>query len=189
MVQQGHCCICIMTTSKHDQRLYAAVFTCMYHAALRIGEISSSRGNKHTLQHDQIQLVNLKGSKCMRITFSSYKHTHHPTTPLMVHPTHKLDCPIAAYTKYVKLRKTPHGSAFQDISGLPLTRTTILSVLQSCLAHSHLDSGMYNTHSFRIGKTTDLVHQGYSYPKIALIGRWKSNAFYKYIKPQTIHTT
>ena len=44
----------------------------------------------------------------------------------------------------------------------------------------------FNTHSFRMGKATDMHNRGYSDAQIAKAGRWASNAFMRYIKPNVI---
>ena len=40
----------------------------------------------------------------------------------------------------------------------------------------------YDTHSFRIGRATDLSKGGRSLSKIKRAGRWKSNAVYNYLR-------
>jgi len=44
----------------------------------------------------------------------------------------------------------------------------------------------FNTHSFRIGRATDMALEGCSDQQIKLAGRWKSYAFKDYIKPYLI---
>ena len=46
----------------------------------------------------------------------------------------------------------------------------------------NLDCRLYNTHSFRIGRCSDLLKMGVPIEKIKLMGRWKSNAVFKYVR-------
>jgi len=71
-----------------------------------------------------------------------------------------------------------------------VSRGQVLTVLTEMLSLLGEGPTVYNTHSFRIGKATDLVLQGYSTSQILTIGRWKSvKAFERYIKPGKISTT
>ena len=45
-----------------------------------------------------------------------------------------------------------------------------------------LEDKLYGMHSFRIGRTSDLVKLKYSIDEIKLMGRWKSNVVFKYIR-------
>ena len=45
-----------------------------------------------------------------------------------------------------------------------------------------LESHLYNTHSLHIGRASDLSKMGANVEKIKHVGRWKSNAVYRYIK-------
>jgi hypothetical protein len=49
-----------------------------------------------------------------------------------------------------------------------------------------LDPDLYNTHSFRFGRATDMATQGYTDIQIRMAGRWSSAAYKKYIKPHII---
>ena len=58
----------------------------------------------------------------------------------------------------------------------------VRDVLRQVLADSGLNHKLYDIHSFRIGRATDLFKHGWSIEKIKEIGIWKSNAVYKYLK-------
>ena len=44
------------------------------------------------------------------------------------------------------------------------------------------DDTLYGTHSLRSGRTCDLYKLGLSVETIKKIGRWKSNAVFRYLK-------
>lgn len=173
-------------TSHYNRYLFTSIFTVMYHAALRASEICESPKTSHTLQTHNINLS--KSNRSLKVQFSSYKHSTSLNPPLVLYPT-KYPCPVKSFIKYKKLRKTHHGPAFCYSNGTSITRDQLQTTLHKLLTLSGYNSKLYNTHSFRIGKTTDLAKHGYSYSQIAQIGRWKSTAYLRYIKPTKIHTT
>ena len=68
----------------------------------------------------------------------------------------------------------------------PIKREDVAKVLKDTLALLVPDISRYNTHSFRIGRTTDLVSLGTPDSVIRETGRWRSDAFKTYIKPSAI---
>ena len=55
------------------------------------------------------------------------------------------------------------------------------NTLKAILDNLNIDSSLYGTHSFRIGRSCDLFKAGFSVDQIKKLGRWKSNAVYKYL--------
>ena len=45
-----------------------------------------------------------------------------------------------------------------------------------------MDKGSYNTHSFRIGAATSAIETGISDVQVKMLGRWKSNAYQRYVR-------
>ena len=68
---------------------------------------------------------------------------------------------------------------FRD--GTPVSPINVRSTLRKVLRMIGLEAELYNTHSFHIGQATDLIKMGFSIEQVKLVGRWKSNAVYKYI--------
>ena len=54
---------------------------------------------------------------------------------------------------------------------LPITRPYVVEILKSTLTALHRDHTKFNTHSFRIGKASDLSEGGASNTQIVLVGR------------------
>ena len=69
---------------------------------------------------------------------------------------------------------------FRDSS--PVKPRHFRNVLRETLRNLQLDATLYHTHSFRIGRATDLCKFGYTVDQIKYVGRWKSNAVYKYLR-------
>ena len=55
-------------------------------------------------------------------------------------------------------------------------------ILKLMIASTGLNNRLYSMHSFRIRRTSDLIKFGYSIDEVQRFGRWRSNAFYKYIR-------
>lgn len=108
-------------------------------------------------------------------------------TPLLIQPSASGPCAVNLYRKYLTVRPPGQGPAFRHGDGSPLRRTHVTTTLHDLCKLSSLDASSLNTHSFRIGKATHMAMLGHSHAQIALAGRWKSNAYLKYIKPSVIH--
>ena len=63
-----------------------------------------------------------------------------------------------------------------------MTADPARSVLKACLAALGLNTTMYGMHSFRVGRTTDLIKYNYSLEEVKRMGRWHSNTEYRYIR-------
>ena len=69
---------------------------------------------------------------------------------------------------------------FSDFS--PVTPSNVRQTLYTMITRLNLDSRLYGIHSFRIGRTADLIKYNYTIEEIKLMGRWRSNVVYKYIR-------
>ena len=66
---------------------------------------------------------------------------------------------------------------------IPVLPQHARKVLKLCLRRVGLDEKLYDFHSLRAGCCVDLIkHYHYSIKEVKHIGRWKSNAIYRYIK-------
>jgi hypothetical protein len=68
----------------------------------------------------------------------------------------------------------------------PVLRQYFTAQLRLALKFNDLDLSRYQTHSFRIGTATTAAASGYTEIQIQNMGRWKSNAFRKYIRIPSI---
>ena len=58
--------------------------------------------------------------------------------------------------------------------------------LSMAIKYCGLDSSRYKGHTFRIGAASHAADEGMSDAQIRALGRWKSNAFQKYIRIPSI---
>ena len=93
-------------------------------------------------------------------------------------------CPYATLRTFMHLRpryfsKYEPFFIFQDRT--PVTPSRMRNNLKFILKLAGFDSSLYNMHSFRLGRTMDLLLMGFSVETIKKIGCWKSNAVFTYL--------
>jgi len=92
-------------------------------------------------------------------------------------------CPVKAVTCYLAKRKSQPGPLFITKKGNGWTSHMFRKALQCVFAQMKLNKQLYNTHSFRIGAATSASLANLSNTQILVLGRWRSNAFQRYIRP------
>ena len=150
--------------------LYSAMFASMYLAALRASECS------HTL-HNLLASNMVISSDHITFTLNSFKHSTVPHS-ISVHSHPELRLFIQHFAEI----RVKNKFFFVHQSGAPLTRREISNKLDNLLIQLNIDPRSYNTHSFRIGRATDMGLAGCSEAQIRALGRWESDAYKKYIK-------
>ena len=173
--------------------LFRAMMSLMYFACLRIGEVAYSDTMDHVLTLPQIEVQvdrNSGQAQALVIHFKSYKHskqTNLPSLNIQAEPG-KLFCPVQAVTQYLKVRPpSMSGAIFLDKYGENITRSGFVVKLKSLVSMSRYCNLRINSHSFRVGRTTDMVMSGnYSDLYIQQIGRWSSEAYRRYVRPVVI---
>ena len=79
-------------------------------------------------------------------------------------------------------RKEGPGPLFRFEDGRPLTRPRLVREVKRALDKAGASSTGILGHSFRIGAATTAVEQGVEDSTIKDLGRWRSNAFQRYIR-------
>ena len=97
--------------------------------------------------------------------------------------THDTLCPVSALLSYLAIRPPTPGPLFLLELGAPLSRITLVTSICQALASTGLDVSRFSGHSFRIGAATAASQAGLSDSTIKALGRWKSGAFNRYLKP------
>jgi site-specific recombinase XerD len=136
----------------------------------------------HTAKYHHIWLENIKHSN----NHSSFKNRsifEKKNTLVIQGESESAVCPVLNMRHYLAVRPAPtmEHPLFIHVTGNPLTRYQFNSVLQKALAsignHNH-----YSTHSFRIGRATDLAIHGISEQIIRTSGRWRSDVYSSYVR-------
>ena len=170
--------------------LYRTAFVLGYYGLFRVSEITQTKSGHavkaidvHSAQNCQKLLFILhsskthgRNSKPQEIKIEALPHAcsdkrHH--------------CPFIIINSYMRLRggfvnEMENFLVFRDHS--PLRAPEFRRVLKLCLSRLGLDSKLYDTHSFRGGRATDMLKMNYTVEEIKKLGRWRSNAVYKYLQ-------
>ena len=94
-------------------------------------------------------------------------------------------CPVTAMTRYISiLPLNLSGPLFRTESGKPLTRKVFTSLTRDLLKTMGVNSKHYASHSFRIGAATSAGVANMPPWLIKTLGRWTSDCYERYIKPQ-----
>jgi len=165
--------------------LYQALFLLMFHGFLRVGEVtvSGSQAN-HTLTMDQIRIsYNRSQPIAMTVNFNSFKHSNGSQAKLRI-PAQQFPCPVQSLLHFLRHRGTNPGHLFVTPLKQTLSRHQLAQFLHLVVQYAGYNPVKYNTHSFRIGAATHAASQGFTPLQIQQMGRWKSDAFYQYLRPQ-----
>lgn len=173
----------------YERLLAKAIFSWMFHLCARVGELTLSKGNRsHILSMDQIKLVrNNNSSPFFRIQFKSYKHRKAGHCPVLeLHSSKDASCPVTLMTTYLSQRPKLSGPIFIGKNGKVIPSNWVSQILSQSLALSRINPKMYSSHGFRAGGATDAARRGASDAQIRLMGRWVSDAFKRYIRPDIL---
>ena len=177
----------IFANQPYLETLLKAYFAISYYGLFRVGELAA--GDHQVKACDVHMAINKK--KILVILHSSKTHSR-GSLPQKVKITGRIDtkckrnfCPFELTNRYIEIRGDIESieEAFFVLKGkLPVSPTMIRDVLRQILSNLNLDSRLYDTHSLRIGRATDLLKQGYKVEEIMQLGRWKSNVVFKYLR-------
>ena len=183
--------------------LYKAIFSTMYHGLLRIGEAASGahpilardvhigtnkrkfllilQTSKTHWKNSRPQMIKISATKIENETVAQNPRTKNKG----INTGTKLPCPYLLLKKYATLRGNFHEDqepffVFADKS--PVTPRHVSVVLKGCIKAAGFDETLYTAHSLRSGRTCDLCKLGLSVETIKKLGRWKSNAVYRYLR-------
>jgi len=168
--------------SDHFRRtMYSAMFTLAFHAFLRIGEITvqtNEHQNDNLIQLSQVTFFH----KHLTITFRHFKHGS--GQPYILHVAAQQNpatCPIAHLQAYLTLRGDTQGPHFMNQQGQPVTRVEFSTELRKCFAFVDLTRTILSPIVSEWGPPLRRPDKIFSDNQIRQLGRWRSDAFKKYI--------
>jgi len=168
------------------QTLLKASYLMAFHAFLRVGEIMA-KSTTDTTRPLQLQDIVLQPKVNPSSCFITLRQSKNSAVSQTIHITKRPNlptahCPVAAIAQYLLLRGSHEGMFFMLQCKRPLTKHAFNILLARTITCLGLDPSRYKAHSFRIGAATTAALHGVTDEKIQLLGRWKSNAFRKYIR-------
>ena len=176
--------------------LFKTIYSTMYFGLFRIGELTHSQHvvlarDVHVAYNKRKFMFILRTSKThyknskpqmIKITSTSSRNTNYLQR---VRPS-DIPCPYNLLREYLKIRgnyKHQNEQFFVFSDNSPVMPSHVRAclktiILQTGFKHQHL----YSVHALRAGRACDLLKLGVSVESIKKVGRWKSNAVYKYLK-------
>ena len=127
-----------------------------------------------TMTNPQIIRITLKTSKTDPFREGADIHIQRTNNNL---------CPVAALLAWLVKRGNAPGPLFHFASGTPLTRAKFVAELKRAICTTGKSAQGFSGHSFRSGAATTAANIGISDAHIKVLGRWKSAAYQRYIKP------
>ena len=165
--------------------LYQCMTILGYYGLLRIGEMAEG---PHSVKAKNVHSAKNK-EKILMYLFSSKTHGL-DRVPQKIKMwadnfSNERHSPFDITNRFSKLR----GGYYDDTENYfiyrdrtPVKPANYRKILRKILKGLGLNPRNYDTHSLRIGRATDLMKLGYSVDTIKLLGRWRSNAVFKYIR-------
>ena len=163
------------------------MYAITFFPALRLGLITS---RAHEPRQNIIaisQLVFLKTREgtvsAIKLTLRNYKHSDTSNPVDIFIYREKPVCPVSLLLEFLSLRGQSPGPLFCWPDCSPISRSCFVAALTENLQFCNLNVAHYKTHSFRIGAASWAAAKVMSDTQIRAFGRWKSNAFLRYIRP------
>lgn len=172
--------------SHYESTLFAAAYTIAYHGLMRVSEVvftNQLQANRPLLESD-VWLGEGHNVLFISIRVSKTNHTGPPTLlriPIADKASSSICC-VTAVKHYMQYRPAHSKYFFCHQNSYPLTRSQFTGVLSKAVQRLGLPTHLYASHSFRIGRASDLAAKGYSSETIKHSGRWNSGAVNRYIR-------
>lgn len=171
----------------YESYLFSAAYCLAFAAFLRISELAVSNKRYVSSVLSLADTTFCKGESVTICIRYSKTDQYGQGSFLKVLKSSSIICAVANLERYLERRPPVSGPLFCHLGGDPLTRYQFSSVLKKCLAILNLDYyGKFTSHSFRIGSASHAAMLGYSDEAIKQAGRWRSEAYRLYIKPDHV---
>ena len=179
--------------------LHKTMFSTMYFGLLRISEVTKGAhpvlakevhigfNKKKMLFILRTSKTHWYGNKPQLVKISSVqsKHQTHSSQAKNVKDENYCPCPFELLQLFAQIHGPYHkddNPFFIFADGSPIKPVHLRKCLKKVIKEAGFDEKFYDSHSLRTGRTCDLLKLGLSVETIKKIGRWKSNAVFRYLK-------
>ena len=132
---------------------------------------------------DDFLFIALSRDRCRRDLQMFVGMCEFPGVPIRV--VRALDvwvCPVRLTGEFLRIRGRVPGPLFCAPAGGGYSYSRVCRMLRVLFQACGLDTDRFKGHSFRIGAASEAARLGYSDAQIRLMGRWRSDAFRRYIR-------
>ncbi len=167
---------------RYDASLMRVVFSLAFHACACIGETVSSNGQPQRAVMAQNMVI--KEGQVL-VTITSFKHHRGASPEMRVLQAASSDvCPATLLCEYACLKPGKwSGPLVIWKSGIQVAAKEVRRALHQCLQLVGIDTSGISPHSFQISSVLEAAQKGASEAQLRMMGRWKSNAYMRYIRP------
>ena len=175
-------------------KMFKALFVTAYYGLFRVGELTS--GAHPVLARDVEVGTNKKKLRFTLRSSKTHRRNNRPQTVKISSIKHEAKpsgeqpdvfnfCPYEILREYGQLRGpiTQRREPFFVLSDhSPVKPFHMTNCLKFILKRLNKNSDLFSVHSFRIGRSNDLLKMGLSVETIKKLGRWWSNAVFRYLR-------
>lgn len=167
--------------------LYRAMLWTAYYGMFRISEITDSN---HVLKTQDVkESINKRKFLCVLRSSKTHKksdfpHTVHIPQVVDVEESNQANDPYEALRDYKRIRHQNGSSNFFVFrEGTPVKAHHFRTLLFKLLRMGNYDTEIFDCHSARVGRASDLLNSGVPFFLVKRWGNWKSdNSILKYFK-------
>ena len=173
--------------------MYQTIFLLAYYGMFRIGELTSGL---HQVKAKDVHIAQNQ-NKMLFVLYSSKTHgkdsnpqkikicaNNNPQNRL-TSQNNRFFCPFKSSREYLAIRGNYLNDSdpfFISKDNTPVKPYHVRTVLKTVLKAVNLNPKLYGTHSFRVGRCSDLAKWKTPLLDLKRAGRWRSNAVFKYIR-------
>lgn len=170
-------------SSGYEVTLFRCAFTLAFFGALRIGELIPRSGKQvGGLLSDDVLVV---GDRLKLRLRRSKTDMYGNGVWLSVNSTRLPFCPVDLARSFMNIWS--EGPVFLvHKGGSPLSQYQFSAVFRVALSACGRDPSEFGTHSFRIGAATVADSLGLPVDHIKSLGRWRSDCYMRYIRPNLL---
>lgn len=171
--------------SEFEAALFSSAFSLSFHGFLRVGEVAYNKVGQaqQVITMDNVKVVKEDGLEKIHLHILFSKTDQRGKGQMLeITETRTTICPVALLKQYLMVRPHIIGPLYCHFGGQPISRYQFSTVLNKSLRGIGIDSSRIRTHSFRIGAASSHFEKGTPQDEIKRLGRWKSDAFKRYIR-------
>lgn len=171
-------------SSDYETILFQTVYSVAFYGLFRVSELvyTGSASTPLFIRDVVVQGDNL----AVTFTLRTSKTSNTPVTLRVPREGDISVCPVRLLVKYLLVRPVSEGNLFLHVDSRPLSRSQFSAVLNKTIKKLGLHSSQFKSHSFRIGRATQLAIQGVPDKAIQQMGRWRSDCYKSYIRKSAV---
>ena len=161
----------------YQASMMRALVTVAFFVFFRLGELVQ-KGGSVVVMLDGVVFP----GEGMSVTLRRSKTS---VVPVVIRVVRALDvrvCPVRFTGEFLRVRGRVPGPLFCAPAGGGYSYSRVCRMLRVLFQACGLDADRFKGHSFRIGAASEAARLGYSDAQIRLMGRWRSDAFRRYIR-------